>query len=260
MFQSPSRRSCRHDRPRARHGRRASVVAAVLACTALLLPQAPAQAAVPVGNLPGWTQIVREDFTTALNTRRWGAYSGQPGGNAYGWWSPRHIEMHGGQAWLHGYREGGRFVTAGMMLNSAPQTYGKYLVRARFERGAGIEHCMLLWPTNGGWPPEVDFSEGASYGHTMATAHWGTANLQQHLLASVDMRLWHTYGVEWSPTRLVFTLDGRPFGTLVGAAVPHQPMSLALQTHATQYVGPVSASQPRDVTMAIDWVSVYRYH
>jgi beta-glucanase (GH16 family) len=213
----------------------------------------------PAGNLPGWTQIVRENFNGALNTRRWGAYSGQPGGNANGWWSPKHIEMHGGQAWLHGYRENGRFVTAGMMLNSVPQTYGKYLVRARFDRGVGIEHVMLLWPINGGWPPEIDFSEGVSGSRTMATAHWGAANLQHHLFASVDMRQWHTYGVEWSPNRLVFTLDGRAFGTMTGSAVPHVPMSLALQTHATQAVGGVSAATPRDVTLAVDWVSVYRY-
>lgn len=229
--------------------------------TSLLLPHAPAQASTaPVGNLSGWTQIVREDFNGALNTNRWGAYSGQPGGNPYGWWSPRHIEMHGGQAWLHGYREGGKFVTAGMMLNSAQQEYGRYVVRARFDRGVGIEHVMLLWPTAGAWPPEVDFSEGsATTNRTMATAHWSSSNLQQHLFRAIDMRLWHTYSVDWTPTRLTYRIDGQAFGIMTGAAVPHAKMSMALQTHATQAVGPVSASQPRDVTMAIDWVAVYRY-
>jgi beta-glucanase (GH16 family) len=228
---------------------------------ALLLPHAPAQAeAAPVGNIGGWTQVLREDFNGSLNTTRWGAYYGQPGGNPYGWWSPRHVEKHTGQVWLRGYREGSRFVTAGMMLNTVPQRYGKYVVRARFERGAGIEHVMLLWPTSGTWPPEVDFSEGsATAGRTMATAHWSLQNLQQHLFASVDMRQWHTYGVEWTPTRLLFRLDGRVFGAMYGSAVPQVKMSMAIQTHAVSRVGPVSASQPASVNMAIDWVSVYRY-
>ena len=223
---------------------------------ALLLPATPARAELaPVGHLPAWQQVFREDFNGALRTDRWGAYSGQPGGNPYGWWSPRHIEMRGGQAWLRGYREGGRFVTAGMMLNSVRLTYGKYLVRARFDRGAGIEHVMLLWPTNGSWPPEVDFSEGESNGRTMMTAHWGATNLQQHLFASVDMRQWHTYGVEWTPTALRYTIDGRVVGTMVGAAVPKQQMALAIQTHATRAI---TSATPGSVNLAIDWVSVYR--
>lgn len=236
------------------------MVAAVATCTAVLLPHAPAQAvAAPIGNLPGWTQILRENFDGALNTNRWGVYDGQPSGSPSGWWDRDHLEMHGGQAWLHGYRENGRFVTAGMMLKGKAQTYGKYVVRARFERGAGIEHAMLLWPAGGGWPPEIDFSEGTSGTRTMATSHWGVTNLQQHVFANVDMRLWHNYGVEWSPSRVVFTLDGRPFGTMVGAAVPQVPMNMAVQTVATSWVGPASTATPRDVTLAIDWVSVYRF-
>jgi beta-glucanase (GH16 family) len=173
-------------------------------------------------------------------------------------WSPRHIQLRFGSARLRGYREGGRFVTAGMMLNR-PQIYGKYLIRAHFTRGAGIEQVMLLWPVTGGWPPELDFSEGASGTTTMATSHWSASNAQAHFFAKVDMRQYHVYGLEWTPTRVTFTLDGRPFGTLTGGAVPHVPMSLALQTHATRPVGPISAANPREVTEYIDWVKVYRY-
>ncbi len=87
-------------------------------------------------------------------------------------------------------------------------------------------------------------------GRVMATATLVYAN--------VDMRQWHTYGVEWSPGRLASTLDGRVFGVMT-AAVPTVPMTLALQTHATQAIGAVSSATPRDVTLAVDWVSVYRY-
>ncbi len=213
-----------------------------------------------MGNLPGWTQVLHEDFRTTLNTRRWGAYSGQPGGNPYGWWSPSHIVRGPDSLHLRGYREHGRFVTAGTMLN-LPQTYGKYLVRSRFTRGTGIEQVMMLWPTHGVWPPELDFNEGAATGApTMATAHWGAANNQTHFFRSIDMRLWHVYGLEWTPTVVVFTVDGVVFGRVSGAAVPHVPMNLAIQTHATRAVGAVSAQVPVEVTEFIDWVSVYHYH
>jgi beta-glucanase (GH16 family) len=229
------------------------VVAAFMAATAVFLPMNTAQAAVPT-----WTKVFHDDFRTPLNPRVWGAYSGQPGGNPYGMWSPKHLQQRGSSALLRGYREGSRFVTAGMMLNR-PQLYGKYLIRAQFTRGAGIEQVMLLWPVRG-WPPELDFAEGGAGSSTMATAHWAASNAQAHFFARVDMRLSHVYGMEWTPNRVIFTLDGHPFGAVTGAAVPHLPMSLALQTHATRAVGPISAAVPREVTEYIDWVTVYRYH
>ncbi len=240
-------------------GRNALVLSTLAAATSLLLPSTPAAALElsPAGNLPAWTQVLREDFNGALNTARWAPYSGTPGGNPYGKWSPKHIEMHGGQAWLHGYREGSQFVTAGMILYSHPLTFGKYLVRARFDRGAGIEHVMLLWPTVG-WPPELDFTEGESNGETMATSHWGAANNQQHAWTKVDMTQWHTYGLEWTPTSVAFSIDGRVFARMTGAAVPKQPMKLAIQTAATKPVGAPSAATPRDVTLRLEWISIYR--
>ena len=221
------------------------------------MPSSPANAAVPIGNIGGWTQTAHEDFLKPLNTNVWGKYSGRPGGNPYGMWSPSHVDVRAEALRLRGYREGGQFVTGGVMLNR-PQTYGKWLVRAAFNRGIGIEQVMLLWPVSG-WPPELDFHEGAATGTTMATSHWGATNEQAHFFAKVDQRNYHTYGLEWTPTYVKFTLDGRVFGTITGAGVPHQPMNLALQTHATRPIGAVSALVPLQVTEYIDWVSIYRY-
>lgn len=227
---------------------------AVAASLSLVMTTTPAHAeTAPVGNLTGWQQVFRENFQGVLNTYNWAPYSGAPGGNPYGWWSPRHIELHGGQAWLRGYQDGGRYTTAGMVLYTKPQTFGKYLIRMRFDRAAGIEQVMLLWPVSG-WPPEVDITEGESNGRTMMTSHWSSSNLQKHLWANVDMRQWHTYGLDWTPTALRFTIDGRVVGTMTGAAVPRQPMNLALQTHATRAV----ASTTPAANMYVDWVSIYR--
>ena len=201
---------------------------------------------------------MHDSFSYGINTTRWGAYSGQPGGNPYGWWSPTHLQGLGGYALLRGLRENGRFVTAGMMLKTLPLTYGKYVVRAKFDKSAHVEHTMLLWPTKG-WPPEVDFSEGPTSKGDMATSHWGSANYQTHRFVSVDMTRYHDYGVEWTPTALRFTLDGRVWATMTGAAVPKQPMRLAIQTAATGPIGGITLLDPKEVRMSVADVWVWRY-
>ena len=229
----------------------AAVFAAFLS---LLLPSAHAEATTS----SPWVLALHDSFTHGINKTTWGAYSGQPGGNPYGWWSPSHLVPYGGSALLRGYRENGKFVTAGMMLNTLPQTYGKYVVRAKFTKSANVEHVMLLWPTSG-WPPEVDFSEGPTSKGIMATSHWGSANYQAHRFLNVDMTVWHSYGVEWTPTSLRFWVDGRPWASMTGAAVPKQPMRLAIQTAATGPIGGVTLANPFEVRMTIADVYVWKY-
>jgi beta-glucanase (GH16 family) len=249
-------------RSRRHNGRRLTALAALIASTAVVLPLSNASAeALPSGNTAFGRQILREGFGTPLNPARWGVYDGQPGGAPNALWSRKHVELHLDAARLRGYREGGRFVTAGMMLTSVPQIYGKYLVRARFDRSTTVDQVMLLWPKQGvSWPPEIDFSEGPSSTKTMATAHYTAQNLQTHHFASVDMTKWHTYGVEWTPTRVSYLIDGRVFGSVTGAAVPHVPMNLAIQTQSNAPAQAIGTAMPREVTEYIDWVSVYRYH
>jgi beta-glucanase (GH16 family) len=219
--------------------------------TSAFLPTAPAQAAVG----SHFSLRLHETFTEGIPSYRWGKYDGQPSSTSYSTWSASHVIASGGVAMLRGYYSGGRYVTGGFMLNSIAQTYGKYVVRARFDRSTSVEHAMLLWPTSG-WPPEVDFSEGPTSKGVMATSHWGSSNSQMHAFKAIDMRNWHTYGVEWTPTRLVFTIDGRAWAVMTGAAVPHQTMKLAIQTVAT--------SQPSttggEVRMELADVYVWGYH
>jgi hypothetical protein len=233
-----------------RLGRRTSAVSTVAACATLLLPTLPAQSAVS----PHFTLRLHETFNSGIQSSRWGKYEGQPTSTSYSTWSPSHVVASGGIAMLRGYRDGGGYVTGGFMLNAVTQTYGKYVVRARFQRSTVVQHAMLLWPTSG-WPPEVDFSEGPTTQGVMATAHWGASNSQQHAFKRVDMTQWHTYGVEWTPTRLLYTIDGRAWAAMTGAAVPHQPMRLAIQTEATS---PTSSSTPA-VRLDVADVAVFSY-
>lgn len=240
------RTALRHGR-----GRRSTLAAVLVALVTTLLPAGPAHAATTA---PHWATTLYESFNEGIPSWRWGKYEGQPGGSPYGYWKASHVVPYGGSALLRGYRDGGRFVTGGMMLNGVTQTYGKYVVRARFDRSTTIQHAMLLWPTSG-WPPEVDFSEGPTTRGIMATSHWSGANTQIHAFKPVDMTLWHTYGLEWTPTELRYTLDGSVWARMTGAAVPHQPMRLAIQTVP---VAPVPLAQ-REVRMTISDVVVWRW-
>src|SRR3954447_16967702 len=183
-------------RPTARRllrGRRATVAAVLAGLVTVLLPSAHAPAATSPSSIK-----LHDSFSTGISPLRWGKYEGQPGGNPYSYWKASHVQAYNGAALLRGYGDGGRYVTGGFILNSVAQTYGKYVVRAKFDRSTSIQHAMLLWPTSG-WPPEVDFSEGPTSQGVMATSHWGSSNSQQHAFKKVDMTQWHTYGVEWTP-------------------------------------------------------------
>ncbi len=232
------------------------MLAAAAVSASMILPTTPTLASAPSGNQGIWHQTLREDFTS-LNTARWGTYTGFPGD--HGVWKPSHVVATRGVCQIRGYREGASFVTGGMMLQGQTRTYGKYLARARFARGDGIGVAMLLWPKTG-WPPEIDFAEAeANEGRIMAVSHWSATNQRQLAFVGVDMRQWHTYGVEWAPNVVRYTLDGRVWATMTGPAVPHQPMNLVFQTGANKRIGPISASQPARVDLELDWVSVYKY-
>ena len=175
---------------------------------------------MPTGDLPGWRQVFTDDFPGAgVDKRKWGLYSGQPAGDPGGWWDPSHVEAGGGVARLRTYRDprfGDRWVSGGMSsARGLTQLYGKYDVRFRMDAGYGIASIVLLWPTADHWPPEIDFAENG--GRTTvrdrmsATLHYGEDDRIVQETVYGDFTRWHTMGVEWTPGRLVYTLDGRPW-------------------------------------------------
>ncbi len=187
---------------------------------------------MPIGDIAGWHQVFADDFNgTTLNTSHWGAYSGQPGGDPAGWWDPSHVIVSGGLLTLKGYQDAaaksGVFVTGGIGMNGTyAQTYGKYLVRMRVDKGDGISAIALLWPQANVWPPEVDFFEDGGGGRRgmSATLHCGPNGNDncrvQKGLSGYDFSQWHTVGVEWTAGKLVYTIDGTAWATVTGSRVP----------------------------------------
>jgi beta-glucanase (GH16 family) len=224
---------------------------------------------MPVGNLPGWQQVFTDDFTgEQLDPAKWRLYWGQPGGDRAGWYDPRHISVSDGMAVINAYRDprdGGRWATGGM--SSSPgltQTYGKYLVRFRLDAGVGVSYAILLMPADNSWPPEIDISEdnGGDRRGTLATLHYGpNDNHRYAFLRAINLTQWHTLGVQWTPKKLQYTVDGRIWATMTGSAVPSVPMVLDLQTEtwpcSGTWGGCPNKTTPRVVRMYVDWVVAY---
>ncbi|MFN2538351.1 MAG: glycoside hydrolase family 16 protein [Mycobacteriales bacterium] len=220
--------------------------------------------AMPVGNLRGWKQVLAEDFTRTTLPRGWGKYAGQPGGNPHGWWDPSHVAVRGKDLHLVGDWQHGRFVTGGLMA-AYTAAYGKYEVRLKVSRAPGVAYALLLWPADGDWPGggEIDFAEdgGGSRSATTATLHYGAANHQLQRHVRTDVTRFQTVGVEWSPGKLVYTLNGKPWATVISSRVPSRPMRLALQLEAgrgTSWSPAPTRATPRTVDLVVDWVVGYR--
>lgn len=231
----------------------------------------PSGVLMPTNNPPGWRRVFSDNFVgNALNTTFWKPYTGVPGGDPNGAWSPTHVVVQNGVLYLKGYQDNGVFTTAGVSSQPAlVQTYGKYLVRYRMGAGIGVGHALLLWPASNIQGPEIDFSEenGSNRLRTSAFLHWST-NPNSQFVAShkVNLTQWHTLGVQWTPGRVVYTLDGRPWKTIKSRLVPNIPMVLDLQTQSWCGVGQqspntwehcISPTTPAEVDMDVDWVVAY---
>jgi hypothetical protein len=215
------------------------------------------------GPRPGWKVSFADDFTAGgLDLSRWGRYEGRPGGAPpTAVWERGNVAVRDGKLLLKGRQVGGRWVTAGVsMARAGSRTYGRWDVRFRIQRGNGVGYAILLYPADGGWPPEIDIAEdgGGRRTGTQASLHWGRDNQQLHRSVSADFTGWHTVGVIWEPGRLRYLLDDREWGRVDSPNVPDQPMWLGLQTQQADCEAryrncPLPGATPA-VDMEVDWV------
>jgi beta-glucanase (GH16 family) len=215
-----------------------------------------------------WKQVYVENFSGSGLSSGWGAYSGSIPSMPGGRWDPSHVEVADGKLRLLTSKVNGQWTSGGVMNSvQARTTYGKYLVRFRMDKAPGVKYALLLWPASGEWPMdgEIDFAEdgGGSRGSTSGTMHWGTTSNHQQVQRRVSANFsnWHTVGVEWTPSKLVYTLDGKAWGTVKSPYAPTKPMNLALQTEAgscNTWMTCVNSSTPQTTALEVDWVAVYR--
>ena len=227
--------------------------------------QYPSGEPMPHGDLPGWQMVFRDDFDAAELSDDWGRYSGTPGGSPQSRWEESHVVVRDSQLVLEGYPVDGRWVTGGVSNWPVTQKFGKWEVRFRADASDATTFHFLLWPQKDVWPPEIDFLENFGGGRQSGSAflHYvddGASNGRGKTERTIadDFTTWHTAGVEWLPDRVVYTLDGEPWGEVSGPNVPDMPMWLGLQAQAVDCTTAVCDDGVTRADVMIDWVVVYK--
>ena len=148
---------------------------------------------------------------------------------------------------------------------SFAQRYGYFELRARLPRGQGLWPAFWLLPKpDGTWPPELDVMElfGSEPHQVLMAQHYRDAAGRERK----RVRTWrgpdftagfHTFGMSWSPTAVVWYVDGvERFRST--RDIPTQEMyvlvNLAVGGEAP---GPPDATTPFPARMEVDYVRVW---
>jgi beta-glucanase (GH16 family) len=125
-----------------------------------------------------------------------------------------------------------------------------------------------MLPKQDEWPPEIDIYESInSESRYFVNYHWSSGGNRQYHddgphPVNADTSQWHTYGVEWSPGLLVFTLDGAEVGRAtqgVSQLDAARPMYLIMNVAmGGDWAGSPNGSTPEVNDMLVDWVRIYQ--
>jgi len=210
-----------------------------------------------------WRTVYSDQFDSSLDDNWW-RYSG-PSTASKAAFDPQNVSIRDGCLILTS-RKSPNADWAGAGVGSRTSlTYGRWIVRARIDRGAGTTLVALLWPENNSAPPEIDFAEDNGGDRSMISwsLHSSGEQDQLHREIPIDIQDFHTYSVEWTPGLLQFRVDGQLWGTVKGNRVPDQPMWLALQTEpwvtGTTWERPIDGTTPDAVNMYVDAVEIQEY-
>ena len=211
--------------------------------------------------LSGYSQSYVTDFTGTKLPSGWGVYTGVAGGDPGSQWALNHVVVSGGMLQLNTFQDpayNNEWVNGGLCQCTVAHEYGAYFVRSRVT-GPGSTQVELLWPSNGDWPPEIDFNEtGGGTTGTSATLHFTAANSQVHNTLTIDMTQWHTWGVIWTPSSVTYTVDGTIWAQVNDAAeVPQQDMWLTIQQQTWCSATPSFACPTAPDSTDVDWVAEY---
>ncbi len=147
--------------------------------------------------------------------------------------------------------------------------YGRGLWSAFW--GVGSDYPRVGWPQSG----ELDMVEyigrapwnafgtihGPAAGYPLGYQHISAVRLRRRLGAQ-----YHVFGVEWTPGRIQFTLDGMVYATRTPADLDSgerwvfdKPFDLILNLSVGgSWPGPPSSATRFPARMLVDWVRVYR--
>ncbi|MET2986392.1 sulfatase-like hydrolase/transferase [Aureibaculum conchae] len=234
-----------------------------------------------------WKVIWQDNFTDKkLDTTKW---SKIPPNNAdwgnYMTDDPRCYDFKDGKLYLKGIKNTDTIKDPRPYLTGGIYTKGKFAYQyGKIEIHAKLESAQGAWPAmwmlsetnkNGKYPRngEIDIMEHLNFEDQIyqTTHSYYTLELKQkdnppyYTTTKVDVSKFNTYGMEWYPDKLVYTLNGKPtitypkLDSVDKSQWPFdQPFYLLIdQQLGGSWVGKVN---PDDlpVNMIVDWVKVYQ--
>jgi hypothetical protein len=209
--------------------------------------------------LPGYRLSYSNDFNGTAAPPGWELFSGIPGGDPGGQFAISHVVFSGGLMRVSTWQDPlyqNRWVTGGLCQCKVARVYGAYFVRTRVT-GPSPNVAELLWPVTNRWPPEIDFNEnGGSTQHTTSTVHWAASNSMAHRSLNIVMTQWHTWGVIWTPSSVIYTVDGRQWAAVtVPSEIPTVRMDLNFELRTMCALGRECPTSPQ--SLLVDWATEY---
>lgn len=217
-----------------------------------------------------WRRVASEEFDGPLALDRWTPYTGRPGCCEDTLWSPVQVRVRQGALVLRNNPDrSGTWISGGVggwNWTAGTRLFGRWDARVQMEVGGGISASALLWPTTG-WPPELNYFEvfdtWPRRDRMAVTTHFmedQSPNLSQWIVHD-DFTDWHVVSVRWTPTELVYVVDGiRVLVETDPDRIPRTAMWPAFQTHVHRLSNghfPQLIPGQASVRMRVDWVRVY---
>lgn len=159
------------------------------------------------------------------------------------------------------------------------QRFGRFEARIKIPGGQGVWPAFwMLGSDHGtaGWPGcgEIDIMEnvgkepGLVHGTVHGPGYSGAHGISGSYTLPEGHAFWedyHVYGVDWSPGRLVFEVDGKAYHTVTPDRLPKEarwvfdhPFYLLLNLAVGgDWPGPPDENTPFPQQMRVDWVRVY---
>ncbi|NUN69243.1 MAG: glycoside hydrolase family 16 protein [Bacteroidetes bacterium] len=185
--------------------------------------------------IPGWQLVWNDEFNgLAVDSSKWSyEVNGSGGGNnELQYYTDRYQNSYvdSGALVIVARKEnylGKRYTSARMRTNfRGDWTYGKFLIRAKLPSGVGTWPAIWMLSTDwkyGGWPAsgEIDIMEHVGYDQDVVHASIHTQKYYHKIgtQKSGNVKVpgastgYHTYGLDWYPDSMEFSVDGSKYFT-----------------------------------------------
>lgn len=227
----------------------------------------PSGATMPSSDTGGWKRVFAEDFADGTPNGgfeeayrdRFSVYHGFADTAGTGRYQASALSAHDGMLDMRLRTTAGGTPLAGGIVPLVDgrwggQTSGRYSVRMKSDDVPGYGVAVLLWSDENVWSDgEVDFPEGALGGSADLNVHCLEAPTQKcvQYRTGASLRAWHTYTIEWTPSRMSFLVDDAVVGTTT-SSIPTSRMHLVVQAGSLEGRPPASSAG----SLLIDWMTI----